>query len=263
MSKSPLNPKLFHTLNVGDVVVIVRDFHEPGTPEREPITVAIEAIDRTPDIGEDRSQGAPQIFVDIDGKKTCLNGAFVHGIISRVRQPGGFKPFNALYHEREAYPSISEGVWTRKGAMISVTHPFDLARSIIAHDPEKHVPFGLSETRFDVAWKQAGYPGARGVWDRFTQTFEQGRPPKLDGNGFTFGQVGKTWWLHLPKFKSFVERRLPLFVKTMAEVKDEGARTAKKFYQDYLDDEEFDRRRGQNEVKEYEPTDRFEFADDY
>lgn len=263
MSKSPLNPKLFHTLNVGDVVMIVRDFHSPDHPERGPYTVAIQAIDRSPDIGEDRSQGAPQIFVDIDGKRTCLNGAFVHGIISRARQSGGFKPFNSLYHERDAYPLDPDGVWTRKGPMISVAHPFGLAKSIIAHDPAKHVPFGLSSSRFDVAWKQAGYPGARGVWDRFTQTFEQGRPPEPNAGGFTFSQVGKTWWLHLPRFKSFVERQLPLFIKTMAEVKDEGAASAKKFYQDYLDDEDFDRRREQNEANGYDSEDRFAFADDY
>jgi hypothetical protein len=263
MSKSTINPKLFHTLNVGDVVTIVRDFHEAGHPERGPYAVAIKAIDRSPDIGDDRSQGAPQICVDIDGQDTCLNAAFVYEIVSRVKRPGAFQPFNSLYHERNAYLPVSDNVWTRRGPMISAAHPFALAKSVIAHDPSKHVPYGLSKVRFDAAWKQAGYPGARGVWDHFAHTFEQGRPPEQDGNGFTFAQVSKTWWLHLPKFKAFVERRLPLFVKTMAEVTDEGAASSKKFYQDYLDDEAFDRRREQNEANGYEPDGRFAFADEY
>jgi len=262
MSESPLNPKLFHTLGVGDVVVVVRDFHEAGHPERGPYEVTIKAVDRSPDIGEDRRQGAPQIFVDIEGRETCLNGAYVYEIVSRAKKTGSFRPFNSLHRERHAYEPVSGRDRIRKGPMISTDQPFALAQAIIAHDPAKHVPYGLSPSRFYAAWEQAGYPGARGVWDRFSHTFEQGRPPEPTDKGFTFNQVGKTWWLHLPKFKTFVERRLPLIIKTLTEVKDEGAAWAAKFYQDHLEDEEIDRRRAEKDYATYAPRDRFAFADD-
>lgn len=257
--RSPLPSHLFHTLGVGDEVEIVRHYLSKDDPLRKPFVTTILAVDRSPDIGEDRSQGAPQFFVETDAGRECLNGAYVHAIISRAKKVGQFQPYNSLHKERDAYGTVEGLTLHRRGSMIAVSNAFALALAIVASDPQLNVPFGLSKARFLEDWYKSGNPGARGSYHSHDKTLSGQYPERDEGHGFTFHQVFQSWWMHLPTFKRYVLRRLPHLVMTLSEVKDKGALDAKRHYQDYLDDEEYDRKRDENEFRMQEA----DYANDY